>query len=144
MGWRTVVSGGSVQFQPRGVVEPDDRHVAGHGQACPAHRPDRAEGEHVAAADDAGDTVAQDAGRRGLAGLQREERLLHWRDVDAGPLGMLGESRDLAARRHMILGPDDQADPLVAERGQVPEGLPGRDRVVGGHAREVQVVDRGV
>jgi len=80
MGWRTVVSGGSVQFSHAESSNPYDRHVAGHGQACPAHRPDRAEGEHVAAADDAGDTVAQDAGRRGLAGLQRRERVLHWRE----------------------------------------------------------------
>ena len=33
IGWRTVVSGGSVQFIRAESSKPDDRHVAGHAQA---------------------------------------------------------------------------------------------------------------
>ena len=58
--------------------------------------------------------------------------------------GVLGERGELAARRHVVGRTGDQADPLVAERGQVGIGLPGRGHVVGGHAREVQPVDRRV
>jgi hypothetical protein len=41
-------------------------------------------------------------------------------------------------------GPSDQADALVPERGQVVEGLAGGGHVVGGDAREVEVLDRRV
>jgi hypothetical protein len=57
---------------------------------------------------------------------------------------MLGERGQLAPRGHVILRPGHRADPLVAGRGQVGEGLPRRGPVVGGYAREVQALDRRV
>jgi len=55
-------------------------------------------------------------------------------------------SRNAASLRSdgVVLGAEDQPDALVAERGEVAERLGGRGQVVGGHAREVQVVDRRV
>lgn len=44
----------------------------------------------------------------------------------------------------MVDGAEDQADPLVPERGQVAPGLLDGDRVVARDAREVQPLDGGV
>src|ERR1700722_19252616 len=44
----------------------------------------------------------------------------------------------------MVLWPDDQADPLVAEGGKMPERLARRDVVVGRHAGKLQAVDGSV
>ncbi len=67
--------------------------------------------------------------------------MLDRRDRQAGPLHVVEEGSQLTPGRHVVLGPDDQADPLMPERGQVPESLVGRCHVVGGHAGEVEVVD---
>ena len=60
------------------------------------------------------------------------------------PRGQLGERRELTARGHVILRADEQTNLLVAKRGQVGIGLPRGGHVVGGGARETQVVDRRV
>ena len=65
-------------------------------------------------------------------------------DRDARAPGVLFESGQLAARRHVIFRAEQQADALVAERGQVTERLARRREVVGGDAGELEAVDRGV
>ena len=54
------------------------------------------------------------------------------------------ERRELAPRRHVVGRAEDQADPLVAERGEMGVGLLHRDGVVGRDAREVEMVGGGV
>ena len=70
--------------------------------------------------------------------------MLHRRSGQARLLSVLGERGQLAARRHVVLWPDHQADPLVAEGGQVPERLARRGVVVGRHAGKLQAVDGSV
>ena len=55
--------------------------------------------------------------------LDRRAGGLAGRRCAAGAGGKLSERGELTARGHVILGTDDQADPLVTERGQVSEGL---------------------
>jgi hypothetical protein len=130
--------------QPAGVVEPDHRDVARHGEARPAHRTDGAECQHVAAADEGSDALSQDARGGRLTAFKREQRVLHGRDRQADPGGVGDEGRHLAPGRHVVVRAEDHADPLVPEGQQMIEGLARRGQVVGRHAREVQPVDRRV
>jgi hypothetical protein len=76
--------------------------------------------------------VPQQPGGRGLAALEREQRVLDRRVLDrrvldrrtgipavapaeAAAPGEFGERRELTARGHMVRRTDDEADPLVAE-----------------------------
>ena len=53
IGWRTVVSGGSVQFIRAESSKPTTETSSGHAQPGSPRRADRAEGHRVAGADDA-------------------------------------------------------------------------------------------
>jgi len=70
--------------------------------------------------------------------------VLDRRDRDARAPGVPFEPGQLAARRHVIFRAEQQADALVPERGQVIERLARRGDVIGGHAGELEAVDRGV
>ena len=50
--------------------------------------------------------------------------------------------RELAPRRDVVGGPDEHADPGVAEREEVAHRLLDGDRVVARDAREPEAVDR--
>ena len=64
IGWRTVVSGGSVQFISAESSYPTTETSRGHAEARAGAGPDRAEGEQVAGADEAGDAAVEQPGRR--------------------------------------------------------------------------------
>jgi len=75
-----------------------------------------------------------------VAALHREQGPLN--------LGLRGrggaqplELGELARRRHVVLGAEDQPDPLVAQRPQMAVRLAHRDPVVGRDGREADVVD---
>ena len=73
-GWRTVVSGGSVNAISGESSKPTTETSPGTSQPALAGGPDHAERHHVAAADDAGAAASSSsAGRGRLAALDAEQ-----------------------------------------------------------------------
>jgi hypothetical protein len=70
--------------------------------------------------------------------------VLDRRGGDTGALGVVLEADQPTARRHVILRAEQQADAVVAERGEVVEGLARSGEVVAGNAGELEAVDGGV
>ena len=126
-----------------GVVVADDRHVAGYRPAGPpaariAPSASRSLAQMIPV------TPRRAAGWPRPGRLQREHRVRAPGRRSARPGRARLERGQLPPRGYVVPGPSDQADPLVTERGQVPEGLVRGGHVVAGHAGETQVVDRRV
>src|SRR5207248_6715787 len=88
-------------------------------------------------ADHPGRAVAQQPRRGRVPTLHREHGPL-----DQFGIGAVGlEGGQFAGRRYVVGGPQDQPDPLVAERGQVPVRLVDRVGVVGADAGEAEILE---
>ena len=139
IGWRTVVSGGSVQFIRDESSKPTTDTSPGTRQAGAPGGPDRAERHRVAGADDAGDARPEQPRRRRLGGLERVQRVrdLVGPERDARPRAATPRGRASLRRDGTWSGgPSEQPDPRVAEREQVAHRLLDGDRVVARHPRE--------
>src|SRR5207245_398580 len=104
--------------EQRGVVVPDDRDVAGYGQAAEPGRPYRPERHEVGAAQDSGGaTVEQPSGGGGPA-LDAEQRQLDQllQSVRGHPAPVSGQ---LALYRQVSLRSADEPDAPVAERHEM-------------------------
>ncbi len=146
IGWRTVVSGGSVKLIRAESSKPTTDTSSGHGQARPAGGPDGAQGHRVAGTHDSGDAGIEQSRRGGLGTLERVERVgdLVEPELDPGPRGHGPGSDELAVGRLVVGGTDEHPDPGVTERQQVAHRLLDGDGVVARDARKVEVPDRGV
>ena len=107
---------------------------------------DRAQRHQVAGAHDAGHAGLDQPGRTGLGAFDRVpgSRHLVRGERDARALHDRMGGGDLAVRRHVVGRSGEHADPRVAEREEVPEGLLDGDRVVARDPREPEALDRRV
>ena len=131
----------------RGVVISDHRDVGRHGEAGAARGADRAERQRVAGADDARGAAGDQSRRSRVPALEREPGALY--EIGGELLAVAAQLRGLEGGefpqgRHVVGRPEDQADPLVAQIGEVRIRLLHRDRVVGRDSREVEMLRRGV
>ena len=149
IGWRTVVSGGSVQFIRAESSKPTTDTSSGTRRPARRDRADRAEGHRVAGADDAGHAARRAAGAADAWAASSEYS--EWA-IRSGPELEAGRRRptvlaalELAPRRHVVARPEQQADPRVAERDQVAHRLlDRRPRSSHDTRREAEPVDARV
>ena len=141
IGWRTVVSGGSVYFMNAESSKPTTDTSPGTSQPASARGADRAEGQRIAGADDRRDAVVEQLAARGLAALGGEHR--PGDPVDRGSRGRggprrLGRRRACGCSGTWSDGPRSSPMCAVAEGDEVVEGLLSGHRVVARHRREVE------
>ena len=144
IGWRTVVSGGSVQFISAESSKPTTDTSS--GTFSPARRTARIAPRAIGSLAHTMPVMPRASSRVAAAWAASREysEWAMWSAPEREP-GLGRErprARDLAPRRHVVARTDEQADVGVAERDQVAHRLFDGDRVVARDAREAQPVDR--
>ena len=140
IGWRTVVSGGSVKIISAESSKPTTE--TSPGTASPARRAGRIAPRARRSLAQTTPVAPRPSSRvaAAVATLEREDRVLDQVVVELVARAPRGTPAELADRRHVIRGPEHEADALVPERHQMASACSMAMRVVDGDAGEAEVV----